>query len=74
MKYHFEGACHNLLFILIEPQLSVAHNNIFVVNLCVAKYSPVFSKGNLESDLSVVCINDTFSDIKSICAPWNLMK
>jgi hypothetical protein len=54
---------------MIKPQLSAAHNKIFVVNLCVGKYFPVFSKGKLESELSVVCRNDTFSDVKSISAP-----
>jgi hypothetical protein len=40
----------------------------------VVKYYPMLSKDKLESELSVVYRNDTFANVTSVFALWNLVK
>jgi hypothetical protein len=40
----------------------------------VLKYCPMLSKDKLESEFSVVYRSDTFANVKSVFALWNLVK
>jgi hypothetical protein len=76
MKHHFEEASHTLPFALIEPQIFMAHKERFPSELVgsVVKYYPMLSKDKLESELSVVYRNDTFTNVKSVSVLWYLVK
>jgi hypothetical protein len=75
-KHRFEEASHTLPFALIEPQLFRAHRERFPSEIVgsVMKYYPMLSKDKLESELSIVYRNDTFANVKSVFALWNLLK
>jgi hypothetical protein len=71
-----ERASHTVPFALTEPQFFMAHKERFPSELVgsVVKCYPMLSKDKLESELSVVYRNDTFANVKSVFALWNLVE
>lgn len=76
IKHRFEQVLHTPCFDLIEPRLFAAHKDSFPKELVTnaVKFYPMLSKDKLESELTVVYRNNTFKDVKSVLALWELLK